>query len=88
MAGYGTYDTVVNVLDGQVTSHQWVCGERFTAADVYFGSQIIWGTQFGTLPKRDSFAGYVARLTERAAYKKAKATDEGLIAAAQGEVTR
>ena len=82
MAGYGTYDTVVTVLDGQVAAQPWVCGERFTAADVYFGSQIIWGTQFGTLPQRDSFAAYAARLTDRPAYRKAKAIDEALIAGA------
>lgn len=84
MAGYGSYDRVVDVLDAQVGGRDFVCGDRFTAADVYFGSQIIWGTQFGTLPQRDSFAAYVARLTARPAYRKAKAIDDALIAEMQG----
>ena len=83
MAGYGTFDTVVEVLDRQVLASAYVCGERFTAADVYFGSQIVWGMQFGWLPKRDSFAAYADRLTARPAYLKAKAIDNALIAAAQ-----
>lgn len=83
MAGYGTYEAVVDVLDAQVASRPFVCGERFTAADVYFGSQVIWGVQFGSLPKRDSFVAYAERLTARPAYGKAKAIDEALIAAMQ-----
>ena len=83
MMGYGAYDTVVEVIDREVAGKAYVCGDRFTAADVYFGSQIIWATQFGTLPKRDSFAAYVDRLTARPAYAKAKKIDTDLIAAAQ-----
>lgn len=80
MAGYGNYDRVVDVLDREIASRAYVCGDRFTAADVYFGSQIIWGVGFGSLPKRDSFLPYVERLTARPAYKRAKAIDDALIA--------
>ena len=83
MAGYGSYDQVVDVLDRQIASRAYVCGDRFTAADVYFGSQIIWGVGFGSLPRRDSFLPYVERLTARDAYRRAKAIDDALIAAQQ-----
>ena len=83
MAGYGTYDTVVDVLDRAIAGRQYVCGDRFTAADVYFGSQIIWGAQFGSLPTRDSFGAYVERLTARPAYVRARKIDGDLIAAMQ-----
>ena len=83
MAGYGSYDLVVDVLDQHVAAHQYACGDRFTAADVYFGSQILWGTQFGTLPARDSFTAYAERLRARPAYQKAREIDADLIAAAQ-----
>lgn len=85
MAGYGHYEQVVDVLDRQIAGSDYVCGTRFTAADVYFGSQIIWGTQFGTLPKRDSFAAYVERLAARPAYRKAKGIDDALIAGMQAQ---
>ena len=76
MVGYGDYDRTVDVLVAAVSAHPYIAGERFTAADVYVGSHVMWGTQFGTLPKRDAFAAYVARLSERAAYKAASAKDD------------
>lgn len=76
MVGYGNYDRVVDVLEAAVSAHPYIAGERFTAADVYVGSHVIWGTQFGTLPRRDAFAAYAARLSERAAYKAASAKDD------------
>ncbi len=80
MAGYGNYDQVVDALDGKLEADDYVCGPRFTMADVYVGAQIVWGTLFETLPKRDSFVAYAQRVTERAAYKSAKAVDDALIA--------
>lgn len=79
-AGYGSYDRVVDVLDSKFQADDYVCGGRFTMADVYVGAQVIWGSQFGTLPQRDSFAAYAKRLTDRSAYKDAKAIDDALIA--------
>ena len=83
MVGYGAYDTVVDVLDREIAGKQYVCGDRFTAADVYFGSQIIWGIGFGSLPRRDSFQAYADRLTARPAHQKARKIDNDLIAAAK-----
>ncbi|ASK87227.1 glutathione S-transferase family protein [Sphingorhabdus sp. SMR4y] len=79
-AGYGNYDHVVDVLDAKFQTDPYVCGPRFTMADVYVGAQVIWGTQFGTLPTRDSFLAYAERLTSRDAYNAAKAIDDTLIA--------
>lgn len=76
MFGYGSYDKVVAVLDELFTLREYVCGGRFTAADVYVGSAIMWGTQFGTLPQRDSFASYVARLKSRDAFQRAWQKDD------------
>jgi glutathione S-transferase len=81
-AGYGNYDRVVAALDGLLSSRDYVCGDRFTAADVYVGATINWGTQFGTLPPLDSFLAYSGRVTARPAYTKAKAIDTALIAEA------
>ncbi|KQS04032.1 glutathione S-transferase [Sphingomonas sp. Leaf357] len=85
MAGYGNYDLVVKVLQDTIGQRDYIAGDRFTAADVYFGSQIAWGTQFGSLPKSDVFDAYVARITARPAYKRAGEIDDALIAAAQGQ---
>src|SRR5690606_41623933 len=56
-----------------------VAGGRFTAADVYVGSQIDWGMEFGTIAPRPAFEAYVTPLRERGAYKRAKEIDNGLI---------
>ena len=83
MFGYGSYDTVVGVLDELLSSREYVCGSRFTAADVYVGSAIMWGTMFGTLPKKDSFGAYAGRLAGREGHKRATARDDEAQAAMQ-----
>ena len=79
MAGYGNYDKAVATLESAVTGRDHICGNRFTAADVYVGSQIDWGVQFGTLPSLPAFEAYAARLRQRDAYKSAKAIDAELM---------
>jgi glutathione S-transferase len=81
MAGYGSYDAMVDVLEMAVSRADYIAGNRFTAADVYVGSQVLWGTQFGTLPKRAGFEAYGARVSDRPAYKRAKEIDNALMPA-------
>ena len=81
--GYGDYDRVVAVLEAAVSAHPYIAGDRFTAADVYVGSQVMWGTQFGTLPQRDAFSAYVARLAGRPAHVRASELDDAAMAEMQ-----
>jgi glutathione S-transferase len=74
---------VVDVLDAHVASHEFIAGDRFSAADVYVGSHLNWGTQFETLPKRDSFDAYLARILSRPAAVRAKEIDDKLRAEMQ-----
>lgn len=83
MVGYGSFDLVVDTLAGWLESHDYICGDRFTAADVYVGAQVDWGLMFGTLPDRPAFSAYAARLRSRPAYIRAKAIDNDLIEAAK-----
>jgi len=80
MAGYGTMELALNAVETAVAGTPYVAGDSFSAADVYVGSQIAFGLQFGTVPKRDSFAAYVARVTDREAYRKAAALDNAAAA--------
>lgn len=84
MLGYGNFDRTMDALDGHLATHDYVCGARFTAADVYVGSQILWGLDFGSIPARPAFNAYADRLRARPAYITAKGIDGALIAAAQG----
>jgi len=81
--GFGTYDRTMDALDGWLCTHDYVCGDRFTMADVYVGSHVDWGLQFKSFPERDSFVAYVDRLRLRPAYQEAKAIDGKLIAEMQ-----
>src|SRR4051812_25896328 len=76
MFGYGTYEKTVATLDELFSLRDYVCGDRFTAADVYVGSAVNWGTQFGTLPQRDSFSAYSERLKSREQFQRAWAMDD------------
>ena len=42
MVGYGTYDAAIAGLEHAVAAHPYIAGDRFTAADVYVGAQVIW----------------------------------------------
>jgi glutathione S-transferase len=79
MFGYGSYDQAIDVLEHAVSQHEHVAGDAFTMADVYVGAQVIWGNQFGSIPKRDAFTAYAERLTGRDAYKRANDLDDALM---------
>lgn len=83
--GFGSYDRMVDVLATHCRAHDFVCGARFTMADVYLGSQVLWGLLFKTLPDLPEFQAYAARLVARPKYAEAKAIDDALIAAAQAQ---
>lgn len=79
MFGYGNFDRTIAVLDELFTLRDYVCGARFTAADVYVGSQIMFPLQFGMIPERESFLRYRDRLQARAAYKRATEIDDAAV---------
>jgi len=73
--GYGSLQRVLDVLEGAVSTHHYLCGEHFTAADVYVASQIGFGLQFGTIEKRPAFEAYAERAMDRQAWRDADALD-------------
>jgi glutathione S-transferase len=79
MVGYGSYERTMDVLALAVSRHPHVAGDAFTAADVYVGSALLWGMQFGTIPKRPEFEAYAAKLVSRPAYQASKAIDAALM---------
>ncbi|HKM68534.1 MAG TPA: glutathione S-transferase family protein [Stellaceae bacterium] len=83
MMGYGRFENVINALEGAVSRAEYVVGDSFTAADVYFGSGIGFGMQFGTIEKRPAFQQYWGRLSARPAALRAKEIDDTLAAQQQ-----
>lgn len=78
MAGYGAFDQMMDVIEQAVTTSEYIAGDSFSAADVYCGSQVGWGLQFGTIEKRPAFAEYWARVSNREACRRAQALDDAL----------
>jgi glutathione S-transferase len=68
--GYGTYADTVNALEKALAPGPYILGDRFSAADVYIGSQIGYGLMVKSLEPRPIFQDYVARVSERPAYKR------------------
>ena len=79
MAGYGSFDETIDALERGISQHPYICGDQFTAADVYVGSQIGWGMMFGTIDRRPAFADYVGRLQARPAAQRAREIDDALM---------
>ena len=79
MVGYGNYADVMNALEYAVTQTEFIAGDRFTAADVYFGSSIGWGLMFGSIEKRPAFQEYFGRIANRPAAIRAREIDDALV---------
>jgi glutathione S-transferase len=77
--GYGTYATVLDVIEGAVAAGPYIAGDSFTAADIYCGSQIGFGMQFGSMERRPAFEDYYARISARPAHARAAALDDALV---------
>lgn len=78
--GYGDMGRVLDTMEIAVGQHQFITGDRFSAADVYLGAQLSFGLQFGTVEKRKTFEDYVQRTTDRDAFRRAAALDDAALA--------
>ncbi len=84
MAGYGSFESVMDTLSVAVSGDGYVAGERFSAADVYVGSHVGWGLQFGSIEDRPEFRDYWARVSDRNTYRHATALDDAAATPAAG----
>ena len=80
MVGYGTFSDVMDTLEAAMRTNSYIAGDTFSAADVYVGSQIGYGLQFGTIEKRPAFEQYFGRLALRDAYIRANELDNAAAA--------
>ena len=78
---YGDYETMLKTLTDQLATGPFLLGERFTAADVLWGTALRWTTMFKLVPEMPVVTGYIARVTSRPAVARAARIDADLIAA-------
>ena len=80
MMGYGTFDDTMNTAALAIKDGPYLLGEMFSAADVVFGSGILFGMMFGILPQKPEFLAYGEHLKKRPAYQRSKARDQEIAA--------
>jgi glutathione S-transferase len=83
--GYGDFDTVMNAAANAVSNRQYLLGDRFSAADVVFGSTLRYGMMFGIIQARPEFTAYTERLQARPALKRMQERDQHYAAAQESE---
>src|SRR3954465_14354240 len=81
--GYGSFNAAIDNLENALRPGPYICGDQFTAADLYVGSQIGFGMMFGSIEKRPIFEDYFGRLQARPAAARAREKDDALIAELQ-----
>jgi glutathione S-transferase len=83
MNPYGDFDTMLKTLTDQLAKGPYILGEKFSAADVLWGSALTWITMFGLVESTPVIKAYLERTGSRPAVARARAKDAEL-AAAQG----
>jgi len=76
MVGFGSYEETLSVIEQALSTGSFICGEQFTAVDVYLGAMLNWGMMFGTIEKRPAFEEYASRLQQRPAALRAVQLNE------------
>jgi len=91
MAGYGTFKSVMDTLEATIKDVNarsgYIAGDKFSAADVYLGSHIGWGLEFGSIEERPGFADYAARVRDRDAWHRGNELDEAAAAESEAQAT-
>jgi glutathione S-transferase len=83
MSPYGDFDTMLKTLTDQLAKGQYLLGDKFTAADVLWGTALTWVTMFKLVPTLPIIQAYIDRVNARPSSARARTKDAEL-AAAQG----
>ena len=81
MVPYGDLATTLNTLTAQLGKGPWLLGDRFTAADVLWGTALTWMTGFGLVEPVAPIKAYVDRWNARPSVKKVAQIDSELVKA-------
>lgn len=76
--GHGLVDDVLRAIDHALEAGPFVLGDKFSAADVVFGSTLNFATMFGAFEARPKWKDYLARLTSRPAFIASQEKDAAL----------
>ena len=72
MLGFGSLSDCLDTLEQALLGGPWLCGDHFTAADLYLAAQLGWGLMQGNIEARPGFAEFVAAANARPAAERAR----------------
>ncbi len=72
---WGSFDDMLRTLKAGLEQGPYLLGDTFSAADVVVGATTRFGVMFGAIPKESPLTDYLARLSERPAFKRAEALE-------------
>ncbi|KGI79150.1 glutathione S-transferase family protein [Oleiagrimonas soli] len=81
---YGGFEDVMALVRAQVDQGEWWLGDRFTAADVLWGTALNWTVGFGLVPETPAMRAYIDRVMARPAMARAAQKDKALAASQEG----
>lgn len=70
--GHGLVDDVLGAIDKSLENGPYLLGDKFSTADVVFGSTLNFALMFGAFDKKPLYTDYVERLMSRPAAKRAQ----------------
>ncbi len=80
MSAYGDFDSVMAVINDQLAAGPYMLGERFSVADILWGTALRWTTGFGLVPVTPQIAAYIERVGSRPSVAWVAETDKQLLA--------
>jgi glutathione S-transferase len=83
---YRDWETMLQTLTDGLAPGPYLLGERFSAADVLWGTALRWTTMFKLVPESPAITDYVTRIAGRPAVVRAAKKDADLAAALAGPV--
>ena len=87
MSPYGDYETMLRTLTDRLAQERFILGERFSAADILWGTALGWTTMFKLVPETPVIMEYVERINARPSVAQVKARDAELSAAHEKATT-
>ncbi|PFH11577.1 glutathione S-transferase [Collimonas sp. PA-H2] len=77
---YGDFDTMLKTVTDQLQQGPYMLGEKFSAADILWGTALTWTTGFQIVPMSPVIQAYIDRINARPAVQRVAALDNELSA--------
>lgn len=77
---YGSYDMVIDALEGALSKGPFLAGDRLSLADLLWGTALHWTMMFGLVPERPAFCRLRDSVLSRPLYQKVAQLDQDLVA--------